>query len=160
MATICKYYFYRDNGSAAGLLSSQRASTDVINALEEWKSGNATRQYESLHQNDEIILAELQFDPADQFASDDLSKSCIERGIRRLSKDEYLKDLLLRISNPGATLQVPWGILGRALAGGDNRERSHALTSWVTMHGLEMSIGIEPGPNGYSDYAVVTVGKR
>lgn len=61
-----------------GCMSDQRASTDAINALNKWASGDRRRSYEivSGENSEDLLVAKLTTDSDDSRSGDDLDTAC------------------------------------------------------------------------------------
>ena len=61
-----------------GFMSDQRASTDAINALNKWASGDGRRSYEivSGEDSDDLLVAKLTTDSNDSRSGIDLDAAC------------------------------------------------------------------------------------
>ncbi|MEE8056891.1 MAG: hypothetical protein V3T17_03505 [Pseudomonadales bacterium] len=84
-----KYSFKRTEG-IAGFFSSNRASTDALNALQTWLNGN--RSYEVVIDEDELLVAILEFEKNDEAAGLDLDKACDEHGVFRKFEEKIEND--------------------------------------------------------------------
>lgn len=89
-----KYLFVRDDRSASGFLSKNRASTDSMNALEEWVSFAAGREYsigsDADADTDNQLVATLTLQQSDTSAGHDLQKCCTKFGVKWEFKPEDL----------------------------------------------------------------------
>ena len=63
--------------------SNNRASTDAINALEQWKASVSSREYKILQDDDEFIIANIEFSSSDRNAGDDMASACRQYSIHR-----------------------------------------------------------------------------
>ncbi|SOZ05321.1 hypothetical protein [Cupriavidus taiwanensis] len=73
--------FVRDLNSHTGFQSANRASTDAINSLEQWKSKGIDRDYQVQHDNDNELVAMLTIDVRDTTAGPDLDAECAQYGV-------------------------------------------------------------------------------
>lgn len=73
--------FTRDPSSQAGFQSTNRASTDAINALEQWKLSVTDRDYQVQHATDNELIALLTIDYRDTNAGPDLDAECARCGV-------------------------------------------------------------------------------
>jgi hypothetical protein len=87
MAIFTNWIFERDSTTALGFLSSQRASTDALNALFKWEAKIAGRSHEVIHEEDDVIQASLTCDPSDSDAGSDLDACCAQHGVQRRSTE-------------------------------------------------------------------------
>lgn len=78
-----RYRFVRDNNNVAGKMSSQRPSTDAINALGTWAHALPGRSFAEVWDDDESVVADLTWNSADQDAGPSLESACIRVGIER-----------------------------------------------------------------------------
>ena len=76
-----RYKFVRDTGVPGGL-SNNSASTDAILALSDWSNSHSRRSYDVQVDEDNILIAELTWDDADD-ASPGLDAACVEWGVQR-----------------------------------------------------------------------------
>lgn len=83
MATqSARYKFTRGQG-AEGLGAQQSASTDAVNALEQWQAAHAQRSYTFKMEEDsnDQLIATLKWDVADEEAGPKLQAECHKRGV-------------------------------------------------------------------------------
>lgn len=89
-----KYLFVRDDSSASGILSRNRASTDALNALQEWISVAGGREYsigsDADADTDHQLVATLTLQQSDTSAGHDLQKCCTKFGVKWEFKPEDL----------------------------------------------------------------------
>lgn len=83
MTRTVDYIFARASDTVQAAISSNRPSTDSINALEKWIVGADGRGYEIRDQNDETVRVTLAFDDVDENAGADLHRYCVEAGVQR-----------------------------------------------------------------------------
>ncbi len=76
------YRFDRDLNSPAGIVSSNRPSTDALCALERWRN-SSYRDYKVLDDTDDFLVAQLSFDQNDERAAADLETESEISGIER-----------------------------------------------------------------------------
>lgn len=79
--TTTKYLFERAN-NLAGFFSTQRASTDALNALQQWIV-KPDRSYNVKLDEDEVLAVELSFLDSDHSAEPDLDTACENFGVKR-----------------------------------------------------------------------------
>jgi hypothetical protein len=82
MTTEC-YKFVRDTTSMKGSLSSNRPSTDALNAVSAWLSGATGRSYAVQIDEDDTLVVNLTWSEADRTAGTDLDYSCRSVGVDR-----------------------------------------------------------------------------
>lgn len=73
--------FTRDTNSQIGFQSTNRASTDAINALEQWKLKVVDREYQVQQDFDNALVASLTMDSRDTTAGPDLEAECVRSGV-------------------------------------------------------------------------------
>lgn len=73
--------FKRDPRSRIGFQSANRASTDAISALENWKLQVADREYQVHQDTDDELVVVLSFDFGDTAAGPDLDAECARHGV-------------------------------------------------------------------------------
>lgn len=73
--------FVRDPRSQIGFQSTNRASTDAINALEQWKLKVIDREYQVRHDTENELVAILTIDARDTAAGPDLDAECAQWGV-------------------------------------------------------------------------------
>jgi hypothetical protein len=80
---------YRFNRSKdiSGFLSKNRASTDAINALEQWCVARNERRYEVTCDEDDYLEARLSWEDNDNEAGADLNGRCTRVGVERNFKE-------------------------------------------------------------------------
>lgn len=78
-----RYKFKRRNNSSEGFLSRNRASTDALNALDNWSNAQSQRTYTVLDDEEELLLAELSWNELDDSVGPDLDKACQTFGVDR-----------------------------------------------------------------------------
>lgn len=78
-----RYRFTRANNSAAGFLSSNRASTDALTALERWKAGADGRDFTTLADEDDHIDVEVTCNANDVDAGPQLEAASDRVGVER-----------------------------------------------------------------------------
>lgn len=79
-----KYEFFRDNRSAHGFLSQNRASTDTLNLLNAWISESKKRSYTIQSDEDDSLVATLSSTEINKnSAADKLNNLCNEHGLTR-----------------------------------------------------------------------------
>ena len=83
MNRTVKYIFERAGNTVQAAMSSNRASTDSINALEKWILGAEGRHYEIRNESGETLHVTLAFDDVDENAGSDLHNYCVEAGVQR-----------------------------------------------------------------------------
>jgi hypothetical protein len=68
-----------------GFMSSQRATTDALNALSQWKGGDPGRSHRSVSDEDaeDMLIVELTTSSDDDSAGLDLDAACIKHGLKR-----------------------------------------------------------------------------
>ena len=76
------YTFTRSDG-VAGFSSTNRASSDALNALEQWKSSGSGRTYKKVEDLDESLTAELSFNESDTSSGLDLEAISEKLGVER-----------------------------------------------------------------------------
>ena len=79
--TRATYSFERASG-LAGFFSTNRVSTDALNALQMW-IGTNERAYDVKSDGDDLLVAELSFQEDDHSAGPDLDKACTKYGVQR-----------------------------------------------------------------------------
>ncbi len=74
-----------EHGGIKGFLSSQRASTDALKALEHWQACGTRRSYKVVagEESEVELIAELSTDSNDSRAGIDLDSACAKYGITR-----------------------------------------------------------------------------
>jgi len=82
---LAEYRFVR-NRNVSGFLSENRPSTDALNALERWHTGNNGRSYDIKHDEDEFLIAQLFWQEGDADACSDLDTACCQSGVVRKMK--------------------------------------------------------------------------
>ena len=88
------YIFTRDDKSASGFMSPNRASTDAAGVVINW-SASAGRSYHTRHDQDDLLIAKLSYQKADErAAADDLNRRCTEQGLKREAINESHVDKL------------------------------------------------------------------
>ncbi len=81
--TKVKYKFKRDDFSLIQIFPN-RASTDAINALNQWESENENWSYSIEEDDDEYLIAELTIQDADlELPGTRLESLCLNRGVIR-----------------------------------------------------------------------------
>lgn len=80
MTTSTSTWSFEHDG-ILGFMSDQRASTDAINALSKWASGDRRRSCEivSGEDSDDLLVAKLTTDSDDSRSGDDLDAACKEK---------------------------------------------------------------------------------
>ncbi|RWA45674.1 hypothetical protein AU476_01175 [Cupriavidus sp. UYMSc13B] len=73
--------FRRDPNSQIGFQSTNRASTDAINALEQWKLMVIDREYLVQQDTDDELVVLLTMDSRDTTAGPDLDTECARCGV-------------------------------------------------------------------------------
>ncbi len=66
-----------------GFQSSNRPSTDALNAISDWTNKDPDRSYETLEDDDDQILIELNWNQSDNCAAPDLDSACNKFGVTR-----------------------------------------------------------------------------
>lgn len=79
---IASYRLVRSN-NVEGFLSSNRPSTDALNALNVWANTQSDRSYTVRVDEDELLVIELNWNDADASAGSDLDKACHRFGVDR-----------------------------------------------------------------------------
>lgn len=79
---IASYRLVRSN-SIEGFRSSNRPSTDALNALNDWADTQSDRSYTVRVIEDELLEIELSWSDADASAGPDLDKACHRFGVGR-----------------------------------------------------------------------------
>ena len=88
------YIFTRDDQSVSGFMSPNRASTDAVGVVINW-SASAGRSYQTLQDQDDLLIAKLSYQEGDErAAADDLNRRCAERGLKRETINESHVDKL------------------------------------------------------------------
>lgn len=88
------YIFTRDDQSASGFMSPNRASTDAAGVVINW-SASAGRSYQILQDQDDLLIATLSYQEADErAAAEDLQRMCTKRGLKRETINESHVDKL------------------------------------------------------------------
>ena len=88
------YIFTRDDKSASGFMSPNRASTDAAGVVSNW-SASAGRSYQTLQDQDDLLIAKLSYQEDDErAAADDLNRRCADKGIKRETINESHVDKL------------------------------------------------------------------
>jgi hypothetical protein len=77
-----RYKFVRDVG-IEGFVSSNRPSTDALNAVITWSRGHASRSYAPKTSENEILVVDLTWSDGDGAAAADLDQSCRRFGVDR-----------------------------------------------------------------------------
>lgn len=75
--------FRRDPRSMTGFMSTNRPSTDALNALEAWCTRGGHRKYVVKSENDDLLVAMLSTISADLEVGGDLDKECSRWGLIR-----------------------------------------------------------------------------
>lgn len=75
-----RYKFVRSN-NVKGFLSSNRPSTDALNAVSIWSSAQPQRSYDTVVDEDEQLLADLSWGESDDSAGQDLEENCRKFGV-------------------------------------------------------------------------------
>ncbi|CAG9169939.1 hypothetical protein [Cupriavidus pinatubonensis] len=73
--------FTRDPNSQVGFQSTNRASTDAINALEQWKVKVVDRDYQVQQDFDNALVVLMTMDARDTTAGLDLEAECVRCGV-------------------------------------------------------------------------------
>ncbi|HCH22925.1 MAG TPA: hypothetical protein DE179_01340 [Oceanospirillaceae bacterium] len=76
------YRFIRAS-NPKGFLSTNTASTDALNVLENWTNFSECRSYETIEDEDESLIAKLLFKNSDASAGTELDRICDDFGIVR-----------------------------------------------------------------------------
>ena len=88
------YIFARDEKSISGFMRTNSASTDADGVVRNW-AASAGRSYQTLHDQDELLIAKLSYQEADErVAADDLNRRCAEQGLKRETINESQVDKL------------------------------------------------------------------
>ena len=88
------YIFTRDDQSVSGFMSPNRASTDAVGVVVNW-TASAGRSYQILQDQDDLVIAKLSYQKADErAAADDLNRRCTEQGLKRETINESHVDKL------------------------------------------------------------------
>ena len=88
------YIFTRDDQSVSGFMSPNRASTDAVGVVINW-SASAGRSYQTLQDQDDLLIAKLSYQEDDErAAADDLNRRCADKGIKRETINESHVDKL------------------------------------------------------------------
>lgn len=77
------YRFSRKHNSLMEFMSSNRPSTDALNALGTWSNGQPQRSFTPLVDEDDQLLACLYWSENDISAGPDLESACTTQGIER-----------------------------------------------------------------------------
>lgn len=77
-----RYKFARDS-SMEGFLSSNRPSTDALNAVNTWKTGASGRSYAVEVDKDDLLVLDLTWGDTDNLAGADLDGACRRCGVGR-----------------------------------------------------------------------------
>ncbi|MDI4635850.1 hypothetical protein J7U46_22480 [Pelomonas sp. V22] len=77
-----RYQFTRGEGIAV-VMARESASTDAVNALEQWQGAHARRSYTFKMEEDsnEQLIATLSWDEEDAEAGHRLQAKCVQRGV-------------------------------------------------------------------------------
>lgn len=78
-----RYKFVRDDTSTTGFLSSNRASTDALRAVNIWSSAATDRSYAVQIDEDDTLVVDLTWSETDRAAGADLDDSCRSVGVDR-----------------------------------------------------------------------------
>lgn len=82
--TTVKYRFTRTPNSVTGFFSKNRASTDALAALANWRQKGVDREFSLDDDQDEQIVVPLTFDLSDQStAGIHLDEICEKHGVER-----------------------------------------------------------------------------
>lgn len=83
-----RYQFTRGVGIAA-LMGQHSASTDAVNALEQWQGAHALRSDDFKMEDDcnEQLIATLSWDDVDEEAGPRLQGECLKRGVAHVFLD-------------------------------------------------------------------------
>ena len=76
-----RYKFTRKNNSIKGFLSTNRPSTDALNALAIWSTAQPERSFTVLIDEDEQLLANLSWGDTDTSAGSSLEAACDNYGL-------------------------------------------------------------------------------
>lgn len=71
------------NSSVEGFLSSNRPSTDALNAVSTWETGASGRSYTVEVDKDDFLLLDLTWSDTDSLAGTDLDGACRRCGVER-----------------------------------------------------------------------------
>lgn len=77
-----RYMFVRDT-SIEGFVSSNRPSTDALNAVITWSRGHASRSYAPKTNENDILIVDLTWSDGDSAATADLDQSSRRFGVDR-----------------------------------------------------------------------------
>lgn len=78
-----RYKFVRAEKSMQGFHSSNRPSTDALQALQIWANGSAGRSYAVQDDTDDALVAELSWSDTDRAAEADLDNCSRDSGVDR-----------------------------------------------------------------------------
>lgn len=82
--TTATYRFSRDENLPRGFLSSQRPSTDTMNAIEKWKVAGSGRSDLVVEDQTDFLVATLTFLSGDlDKAASDIDGLCKQFGVKR-----------------------------------------------------------------------------
>ena len=82
--TTGKYRFTRSDKSVTGFFSKNRASTDALAALANWREQRVDREFNVDDDQEEQIVATLTFDLSDRvIAGVQLDEMCEKHGVER-----------------------------------------------------------------------------
>lgn len=88
------YIFTRDDKSISGFMRTNSASTDADGVVRNW-AASAGRSYQTLHDQDDLLVAKLRYQEDDErAAADDLNRRCAEQGLKRETINESHVDKL------------------------------------------------------------------
>lgn len=88
------YIFTRDDKSISGFMRTNSASTDADGVVRNWAASSG-RSYQTLHDQDDLLIAKLSYLEADErAAADDLNRRCTELGLKRETINETHVDKL------------------------------------------------------------------
>ena len=78
-----RYKFVRDPSNVTGLMSSQRPSTNAVNALLAWSNAAAGRSYTEAVDEDESLVADLTWTDSDEESGPSSEGACLRFGVER-----------------------------------------------------------------------------
>ena len=78
-----RYRFVRNSNSIEGFGSTNRPSTDALNVVNIWSSGQPQRSFTILIDEDEQLVADLTWSESDPSAGPSLDGTCNKFGIER-----------------------------------------------------------------------------
>lgn len=84
---IGRYRFGRADG-IVGFMSTQRPSTNALNALGLWTVQSADRSFAVVQEADDWLVADLSWRPRDEQAGTSLDFACYRNGVERQRVEE------------------------------------------------------------------------